>query len=346
MAGLGWRDWTAGEQLTDAKMQEYLQDQSVMRFASTAARSSALSGVVSEGMVSYVDTENYLSVYDGVNWLRVGSDNATQLVAGIVYGQTGTSGTNHLKLGYLAGGTGTTTGGGQNGNVVVGHSAGSGISTGHNNVITGTSAALGMTSGNYNTLIGAQAGFVMNGDNNTATGFAAGYSWGASGSNNTCLGASAGGTATFSTYSGSNNTLIGYQASPSGTAVSNEITLGNSSIATIRAQVTSITALSDERDKTDIEPLEVGLDFVNELEPVTFTWDMRDGGKVGEPDFGFIAQHLAEVEDRYDADRLKLTLRENEERLEATPGRLIPILVKAIQELSAKVTELEAKLND
>jgi hypothetical protein len=346
MAGLGWRDWTAGEQLTDAKMQEYLQDQSVMRFASTAARSSALSGVVSEGMVSYVDTENYLSVYDGVNWLRVGSDNATQLVAGIVFGQTQTNGSNHLKLGYFAGGAGTVTGGGQNGNVAIGYAAGSSISTGHNNVITGTYAALGMTSGNYNTTIGAQAAFVVNGDNNTAVGFAAAYGWGATGSNNTCLGAYAGGTVTFFTYSGSNNLLLGYQASPSGTAVSNEITLGNSSIATIRAQVTSITALSDERDKTDIEPLEVGLDFVNELEPVTFTWDMRDGGKVGEPDFGFIAQDLAEVEDRYDADRLKLTLRENEDRLEATPGRLIPILVKAIQELSAKVTELEAKLND
>jgi hypothetical protein len=111
MAGLGWRDWVAGEQLTDANMQEYLQDQSVLRFATTAARTSALAGVVSEGMVSYVDAENFLSVYDGSNWLRVGSDNATQLVAGIVYGQTLTSGTGHLKLGYQAGGTATATSG-------------------------------------------------------------------------------------------------------------------------------------------------------------------------------------------------------------------------------------------
>jgi hypothetical protein len=185
----------------------------------------------------------------------------------------------------------------------------------------------------------------MNGDNNTTIGFAAGYGWGSSGSNNTMLGASAGGTAAFFTYSGSNNVLIGYQASPSGNAVSNEITLGNSSIATLRCQVTSITSLSDERDKADIAPLEYGLDFVNELEPVSFTWDTRDGSKVGDLDFGFIAQHLAQVEDKYEANRLKLTLRENEDKLEATPGRLIPILVKAIQELSAKVAELEAKQN-
>jgi len=35
-------------------------------------------------------------------------------------------------------------------------------------------------------------------------------------------------------------------------------------------------------------------------------------------------------------------LDENENRLEAKEGHLIPVLVKAIQELSAKVTALEA----
>jgi hypothetical protein len=345
MAGQGYRTWVAGEQLTDEKMQQYLQDQSVMVFASSAARGSALTGVVSEGMVTYLLDANQLQVYNGTTWGQVTPDvpNASPGTAGIVYGQTQTNGSNHLKFGYLAGGAGTVTGGGQNGNVAIGYAAGSSISTGHNNVITGTYAALGMASGNYNTAIGAQTAYVVNGDNNTAMGFAAAYGWGASGSNNTCLGAYAGGTVTFFTYSGSNNLLLGYQASPSSTAVSNEITLGNSSISSLRCQVTSITSLSDERDKTDIVPLDYGLDFINELEPVAFTWNTRDGSKVGELDFGFIAQHLAEVEDKHNADRLKLTLRTNEEKLEATPGRLIPILVKAIQELSARVAELESK---
>ena len=44
---------------------------------------------------------------------------------------------------------------------------------------------------------------------------------------------------------------------------SNEITLGDSNIATLRCQVTSITALSDQRDKTAIEDLDLGLKFVN-----------------------------------------------------------------------------------
>jgi hypothetical protein len=345
MAGQGYKTWVAGEQLTAEKVQQYLMDQSVMRFATSAARGSALTGVVSEGMVSYLDDLNRIEVYNGTAWAQVTPDvpNATPGTAGVVYGQTLTLGTNHLKFGYQAGGAGTVTAGGQNGNIAIGFQAGTAFSTGHNDIVIGPSAAQLMASGNYNTAIGAQSAYVMNGDNNTTVGFASGYGWGSSGSNNTALGASAGGTATFFTYSGSNNMLLGYQASPSATAVSNEITLGNSSISTLRCQVTSITALSDERDKTDIVSLDYGLDFINQLEPVAFTWNTRDGSKVGEQDFGFIAQHLAEVEDKHNAERLKLTLRTNEEKLEATPGRLIPILVKAIQELSARVAELESK---
>jgi hypothetical protein len=73
---------------------------------------------------------------------------------------------------------------------------------------------------------------------------------------------------------------------------------------------------------------------------------MRDGGKVGVKDTGFIAQELMAAEDEAElAEYLQLTYRDNPEKLEATQGRLIPILVKAVQELSAKVAELEAKVN-
>jgi len=73
---------------------------------------------------------------------------------------------------------------------------------------------------------------------------------------------------------------------------------------------------------------------------------MRESGRVGDKDTGFIAQELMAAEDEAGfAEYLQLTLRDNPEKLEATQGRLIPILVKAIQELSAKVAELEAKVN-
>jgi hypothetical protein len=145
---------------------------------------------------------------------------------------------------------------------------------------------------------------------------------------------------------GVNNILIGYNAQPASNTANNVITLGNAQITTLRCQVTSITALSDARDKQDVESIPVGLDFINKLNPVTFTWNMRDGGKVGIKDTGFIAQELMATEDEAElAEYLQLTYRDNPEKLEATQGRLIPILVKAVQELSAKVAELEAKVN-
>jgi hypothetical protein len=211
-----------------------------------------------------------------------------------------------------------------------------------------SNSALGLYSLNDNTT----------GSNNSAVGYTAMYinktgvfnsAFGSeslqsnsTGTNNSALGALAG----KSNTTGSNNTFIGYNALPSTPTVSDVITLGNSSIALIRAQVTSITSLSDARDKENIESLPVGLDFVNSLNPVKFDWNMRDGGKVGVPDTGFIAQDLVQLEDATGiADYLKLTFRDNPEKLEASYGRLVPILVKAIQDLSAKVNELEERIN-
>ena len=123
--------------------------------------------------------------------------------------------------------------------------------------------------------------------------------------------------------------------------LSNEITLGDSNISAIRAQVTSISSLSDKRDKKDIKDSVYGLDFVDNLKPVTFEWDRRDGAKKGLKDVGFVAQELQEVDDEY----TRLVYESNPEKLEATYGRLIPIMAKAIQELSAEVKELKKQIN-
>ena len=68
-------------------------------------------------------------------------------------------------------------------------------------------------------------------------------------------------------------------------------------------------------------------------------------GKVGQKDFGFIAQDIIAAEDALQmADTLQLSFRNNPEQLEVTIGRLIPILVKAIQELSAEIVTLKTKV--
>lgn len=161
------------------------------------------------------------------------------------------------------------------------------------------------------------------------------------GSFNVILGRFAGTTLT----SGKNNVIIGDSANTSTATSSNSVTLGNSSISVIRAAVTSITSLSDERDKKNIKDLSTGLEFVEALRPVEFTWNDRDEkGKHDVADFGFIAQDLKKAqEDAEKAEVLKLVYEENPEKLEASYGKLIPILVKAIQELSAEVKELKNK---
>jgi len=180
----------------------------------------------------------------------------------------------------------------------------------------------------FNVLIGYRAGYEITGDDNTGIGPYALYN-----------------DSTSTAYSGDNLTCIGYKAIPSAIGVSNEITLGNSSVATLRCQVTSITALSDQRDKTDIEDLDLGLKFVNAMKPRKFTWNRRDGKWVGKKELGFIAQELHELEmDFSSTERTRLVNYENPSRLEAQPMNTYPILVKAIQELSAKVDSLQAEI--
>ena len=197
----------------------------------------------------------------------------------------------------------------------------------------------GSTSGSYNCSFGEKnLDSIEGGNYTTCIGYRAGRAV-TSGNDNTIVGAAAGSNIT----TGDNNTCLGHDSTASSATVDNEITLGDSNIATLRCQVQSISSLSDRRDKTDIKQLDLGLDFINSLKPVKFKWDSREGiGKDGTYEAGFIAQDFQEVQKDYDADYLKMVLETNPEKLEAAPGKLIPILVKAVQDLSAKVATLEA----
>jgi hypothetical protein len=74
-------------------------------------------------------------------------------------------------------------------------------------------------------------------------------------------------------------------------------------------------------------------------------WDDRDKtGKHNIKDFGFIAQDLKKSQEDINlAETLKLVYEENPEKLEASYGKLIPILVKAIQDLSKEIKILKNK---
>ena len=72
MAGAGYKLFNTGDVLTAAQVNTYLNEQTVMVFASSAARTSALSGVLAEGMMSYLQDTNAVEVYNGTSWTAVG----------------------------------------------------------------------------------------------------------------------------------------------------------------------------------------------------------------------------------------------------------------------------------
>ena len=68
MAGLGYKsNFTAGAVLTAAQVQGYLMDQAVMTFASSAARTAAITAP-SQGMTTYLtDSNTYWQYFDAYN---------------------------------------------------------------------------------------------------------------------------------------------------------------------------------------------------------------------------------------------------------------------------------------
>ena len=191
--------------------------------------------------------------------------------------------------------------------------------TGSRNTAYGGDSLFNNVSGNFNVAIGNSALENTTGNDNTAIGYAAG----------------AGNTSFF------NITCLGANTAAS---ASNQVNLGNTNVNSLRCNVQVITSLSDKRDKKDILEISEGLDFVSKLKPVTFTWNQRDGGRVGIKSAGFIAQDLLELQnDSLIGENLDLVSNDNPEQLEARYANLMPIMIKAIQELKAEIELLKSK---
>jgi trimeric autotransporter adhesin len=234
-------------------------------------------------------------------------------------------------------------------NTAVGMSSMYSNNTGYSNTALGYASLYFNTTGIYNSAFGLSS-LISNtaGNSNTSMGINSLYN-NTTGSNNVSIGFTSG----SNLISGNNNTLIGSNSQPTTTSVSNQITLGDGLITSLRCNVTTITSLSDARDKKDISDLQLGLDFISKLKPRIYHWDKREwyddnisnGDKMQEaPTAGFIAQELDEVQTSENAEWLNLVLKDNPEKFEATPANLLPVMVKAIQELKAENDDLKNKL--
>ena len=98
MAGLGFKDFTVGQVLTSAQVDGYLMQQTVMRFASASARTTALSGVLAEGMISYLDDTNAVEKYDGSSWVALVAGDIESVTAGTGLSGGGSSGAVTLSI--------------------------------------------------------------------------------------------------------------------------------------------------------------------------------------------------------------------------------------------------------
>jgi hypothetical protein len=62
--------FTSGEVLTATDVNSFLMDQSVMSFAGTAARGSAI-GTATEGMLTYLADSNTFEYFDGSSFVEL-----------------------------------------------------------------------------------------------------------------------------------------------------------------------------------------------------------------------------------------------------------------------------------
>jgi hypothetical protein len=249
----------------------------------------------------------------------------------------------NTAVGYVAGKEFTTA----VKNTAIGSGALSANKTANKNVAVGYNALdavdpLGSVD-THNVAVGHEAGLVSTGTDNVLVGSGAGSSMLIS-NNNTCIGRAAGDLLT----TGNNNVIIGAGSDASAVGVNNEVNLWNGSVvARFQGAAAAWSFVSDERDKKEIEDLELGVDFVNKLKPRKFKWDLRNSDVDKDKEAsGFIAQEVKEVIDEVDADYTRLVDTNNPDQYTLAQSNLIPVLVKAVQELSAEVKQLKQQLNN
>ena len=98
---------------------------------------------------------------------------------------------------------------------------------------------------------------------------------------------------------------------------------------------------SDKRFKKDIKDSDLGLSFINDLRPVKYKFKNSENND--KKNYGIIAQEVIEVLNKHNAKDFSGIKDDNKEKLGADYVQFIARLIKAVQELSAKVEALENK---
>jgi hypothetical protein len=193
-------------------------------------------------------------------------------------------------------------------------------------LVNGITVGRGLTLITSNTAVGQALYFNNTGSSNTAIGSAAGYAINTGAGNISIGGLTSAGATSPVFATGSEN---------------NRISMGSTAVTNAYIQV-AWTVVSDARDKTNFAPVPHGLDFVNALKPTAFQFKLdRESDQANGPvRYGFKAQDILELE----GENSIIIDSVNPDKLYYNGESLIPVLVNAIKELSAKNTALEARL--
>ncbi len=273
----------------------------------------------------------------GANSLLVNTVNDNTAV-GYATLQANTTGANNVAVGcqessgYPAMYSNTT---GAN-NTALGAGALSRNTTASGSTAVGNSA-LYLNTANYGTAVGQNTLYSnTTGVANTAHGYQAGYSV-TTGGSNIFVGRAAGILATTGSY----NAVLGWQRDLSDNDIevfslrteSNRVLVGASTTTNAYVKV-AWTVTSDARDKTNIAPMALGLDFVKQLNPVSYNFKVSrtDDTPHGNKRYGFLAQDILALE----GDNPVIIDNEKPDHLKYQGEALVPVLVKALQELNAK----------
>ncbi len=212
----------------------------------------------------------------------------------------------------------------------------------------------------------------LDGDGNTAIGWNSGKSLISTAHSNTFIGATAGDVATTAVE----NTCLGFNADIQDATATNQIVIGNNITGTADSTVhigndsghytllfegsgASWAHSSDARMKENIEDAVLGLDFINKLDTVTYNqkpkseypeewqdYDPEQTEKDTTKYYGFVAQEVKKAMNSCNADYFTGWTEQGDGKQRIGFASFVVPLVKAVQELSAKVAELEAKLDN
>lgn len=273
---------------------------------------------VAIGLNALRDTDTgYSNVAIGVNVMPVNTAGHNCVAIGQSCLKENLTGLYNVAVGNLCLEDNTTG----NNNVAIGRQTLRDNTTGSNNISLGLSGLGSNIDGDYNIGIGnSSLSLNTSGDFNIGIGREA-LSTNTTGSGNIEIRSTGGGSALFSP-----------------TTESNRVMLGSTNTTNAYIQV-AWTVVSDGRDKTNIEPVPHGLEFIEKLNPVSFQFrKSRDSDEAhGNKRYGFIAQDILELE----GDNPVIIDNEDEDKLKYNGESLVPVLVKAIQEQMVIIRQLQ-----